>query len=72
MTQSLDLNKMGLTPMTEFEMVNVDGGGWLSWLGGALMVIGTLLCPVIGVATLLFDAAGIYAFNEDPTGYGKQ
>lgn len=26
MTQTMDLNKMGLTPMSEFEMEDIDGG----------------------------------------------
>lgn len=28
MTQSLDLNKMGLTPMNETEINNLNGGGF--------------------------------------------
>jgi hypothetical protein len=29
MTQTIDLNKMGLSPMSNFEMQEVDGGGGL-------------------------------------------
>lgn len=65
MTQSLDLNKMGLTPMNEFEMVNVDGGGWLSWLGAAicltsLFLASALVTPVFFVGLACF---GIDALN---------
>jgi hypothetical protein len=28
MTQTMDLSKMGLAPMTEFEMTEIDGGFW--------------------------------------------
>ena len=29
MTQTMDLNKMGLAPMSELEMNEIDGGFWL-------------------------------------------
>jgi hypothetical protein len=28
MTQTMDLSKMGLAPMNEFEMQEIDGGFW--------------------------------------------
>lgn len=37
MTQTFDLNKMGLSPLTTIEMSEIDGGNWL-W--DALRVIG--------------------------------
>ncbi len=38
MTQTMDLNKMGLAPMENFELQEVDGGSWLSVLGFAAAV----------------------------------
>ena len=32
MTQMMDLNKMGLVPMGNFEMQGVEGGGLLEWV----------------------------------------
>lgn len=34
MTQTMDLNKMGLAPMSELEMQETDGGLW--WFPAAL------------------------------------
>lgn len=37
MTQTMDLNKMGLAPLTEFEMQEVEGGGF--WENLALWAV---------------------------------
>jgi fructose-specific phosphotransferase system IIC component len=34
MTQTLDLNKMGLAPMNEMEIQETDGGFWGQLIGG--------------------------------------
>jgi hypothetical protein len=47
--QTLDLNKMGLAPMSEFEMMEVEGGNLWTWiLGGAGAVVGFLVGGVGG------------------------
>lgn len=30
--QTLELNSMGLAPITQFEMQEIDGGSWPSWM----------------------------------------
>lgn len=32
MTQMMDLNKMGLEPTIQSEMLQIDGGSFLSWI----------------------------------------
>ncbi len=39
-TQTLDLNRMGLAPMNEFEMIEVDGGHWIKWVVKAIEWLG--------------------------------
>ena len=31
MTQTMDLNKMGLAPMDDLEMNDIEGGSWAWW-----------------------------------------
>jgi hypothetical protein len=51
MTQTMDLKKMGLTPMSNFEMVEVDGGV-TNWWGVAALVLGVAVIIVTdGAAT---------------------
>lgn len=74
MTQMMDLNKMGLVPMTEFEMQEVDGGALWAWfLGAAGAVVGFLVGGPVGAfegAFLGFSAGLAIDLNEghaDPT-----
>jgi len=58
MTQSLDLNKMGLAPMDEFEMQEVEGGGFWKWcciIGAAVLAVGL----TIGTGGLALVAAEV-------------
>jgi len=32
MTQTMDLNKMGLAPLEEFQMLEIDGGALPKWM----------------------------------------
>jgi len=48
MTQTMDLNKMGLAPMSEFEMEGIDGGHY--WYLLASVILG-------GASILLSDGA---------------
>lgn len=60
MTQTLELNKMGLTPMSEFEMQEINGGGFWTWLGGSMMVVGMIL----GNIPLILAGAIIVTISE--------
>jgi hypothetical protein len=54
--QTLELNQMGLAPMTEFEMQEIEGGGFWKWcciIGAAVLAVG--IC--IGTAGLGLVAA---------------
>jgi lactobin A/cerein 7B family class IIb bacteriocin len=49
MTQSMDLNKMGLIPMTEDELFSTDGGKWWQWvLSAVAVVVGTAVAMATG------------------------
>lgn len=47
---TLDLQKMGLAPLTEFEMQEIDGGNfWKSLLDGAIgVVVGVIIGGPVG------------------------
>jgi len=49
-TQSLDLNKMGLTPLSEIEMQEIEGGSfWMAVLGAAVgALIGLAVAGPVG------------------------
>ena len=49
---SLNLNRLGLSPMTEFEMENVDGGGFWDRVAGFVGVVASQAAIVVGVVTL--------------------
>jgi hypothetical protein len=54
--QNLELSKMGLAPMTEFEMQDIDGGGFWKWcciIGAAVLAVGV----AIGTGGLALVAA---------------
>ncbi|MBC7886538.1 MAG: hypothetical protein H7Z13_01515 [Ferruginibacter sp.] len=56
MTQSFDLNKMGISAMSEFEMRETDGGNFWTWLAaGIACVVGVGL--IIGSAGLVLGAS---------------
>jgi len=56
--QSLELNKFGLSAMTEFEMMEVDGGSFWKWLEG----IGVAVLAVgIAVGSAGLASAGVAA-----------
>jgi hypothetical protein len=38
--QTLQLEKMGLAPMTETEMQAIDGGSWSDWTAFGILVLG--------------------------------
>lgn len=55
--QTFELNQMGLAPMTEVEMQDIEGGGFWKWcciIGAAVLAVG--IC--IGTAGLGLVAAG--------------
>ncbi|MFV0605659.1 MAG: hypothetical protein ACK5NK_07445 [Niabella sp.] len=69
MVQSMDLNKMGLTPMTGNELFTIDGGsfwGWLAGVGAAVAVVGLIVASG-GLATVGFVAmmAGVTGLIEE-------
>ena len=76
MKHELDLNRMGLTPLTEIEMQETDGGkfaNWLKWIGAAVAVIGIAIgsvCFLAGCAMLAmsitYGADGVTACVEGP------
>lgn len=82
----IDLNKMGLTPMSEFEMIEVDGGGFWSFLasiglaalvvglilitGGAASVAAGLIIGAIGIAVTAGAYAAGIAAGEDMKPFG--
>jgi hypothetical protein len=43
MKQTLDLNKMGLMPMTENEMQEIDGGNIFKAIGNAIESVGNAI-----------------------------
>ena len=57
-TQKLELNKMGLAPMSEFEMQEVDGGNIFRTIGAALAVAVGVAAMVVGGWTGVGLAAG--------------
>jgi hypothetical protein len=64
MTQTFDLNRMGVAPMSEFEMVEIVGGSFWSWVAaglGSLVGIGLIVGSgglVLGAAIGLLFMAG--------------
>ncbi len=57
MTQTMDLNKMGLAPMSELEIKETDGGSW--WSALAALVAAPEIAAglaIIGAAELLQSA----------------
>jgi hypothetical protein len=53
---TLELNKMGLAPMTEFEMQEVEGGNILKAVGNAIASAATAVAgAVVDAAEWLFD-----------------
>ncbi|MBC7886536.1 MAG: hypothetical protein H7Z13_01505 [Ferruginibacter sp.] len=66
--QTFDLNKMGLSAMTEFEMQEIDGGSFWDWLtaGGfvtALIGVAAAATAVMGVGIIAI-AIGLAAGNS--------
>jgi hypothetical protein len=58
MTQTLDLNKMGLAPMGEAEMNETNGGSFWTWVaGGVAAVVNAPAVVTILSAAALVDAA---------------
>ena len=51
MTQTMDLNKMGLAPMSEFEMEEIDGGRFNCYLVAALVFGAAAILLSDGIAT---------------------
>lgn len=56
----MDLNKMGLAPMSNFEIQEVDGGGLISWVASAVaavadapVVVGAL--AIAGAVDAVYD-----------------
>jgi len=68
MTQKIDLNKMGLAPLTESEMEEVDGGlNWLSWVGLAIAAVGAVVgSPFVAAVGIVITVASI-VHNGDGT-----
>jgi hypothetical protein len=59
--RTLELNKMGLAPMSEFEMQEVDGGSLLlKILGAALAVAGIVGGGIVG-AIAFGVGVGVFA-----------
>jgi hypothetical protein len=63
MTQTLDLSKMGLVPMSDSEMKEIDGGSFWTWVAGgvAALVEAPAIVTVLGVAAI---ADGVYDLGK--------
>ena len=66
-TQSLDLNKMGLTPLSEIEMQEIEGGSLLGKIVG--VVVGAAIGFMIGgpAGAIIGGALGYIAADELPS-----
>ncbi len=69
--QTFELNNMGLIAMSEFEMKEVDGGSFWSWLGGAIALTGLLISGPLGAAVAVIGIVMMFADPnpnpDDPT-----
>ena len=69
MTQTFDLNKMGLTPMSNFEMQEIDGGGFWDGVTGFIGVVVGQVAIVAGVMTfqpeLIYGGALLTGYSLD-------
>ncbi|MBC7886537.1 MAG: hypothetical protein H7Z13_01510 [Ferruginibacter sp.] len=64
MTQSFDFSKMELSFLNSLEMSEIDGGGFLEWLG-----VGGVISIIAGIVTgslalMVVGGAALYIINQ--------